>query len=134
MVLPPSQKNNAEDLLQAVIQEEERSKNFGFYWDSIDQVFEQIKSECDEIREAYLKKDFDHCKEEVGDLIHAAISLSFFAGFDPKEALEISFEKYKKRLNRVIDLVKEDGLDNLKNQPMETLLNYWKKAKLGLDL
>lgn len=29
----------------------------------------------------------------------------------------------------MVNLVKNDGLINLKNQPMKVLLSYWKKAK-----
>lgn len=126
-------KNNSKDLIEEVLELEEESKAFGFYWENLHQILEQIISECKEVEEAYSHQNYSHCEEEIGDLIHAAISLAFFCGFNPQKSLEVSFEKYKNRFNRVKELVEQDGLQNLTNQPMEVLMRYWKKAKKDLE-
>lgn len=125
-------KVTTEDLFKTILREEEISLDFGFYWETLAQIIEQVRSECLEVKEAYDRQDKEHLKEEIGDLIHATISLSVFCGHDPIEALKISTDKYQERLKALINFVKQDGLDNLKNQSMKTLLAYWDKAKIAV--
>lgn len=124
---------NTSDLFERVIKEEQESLDFGFYWENLEQILEQVRSECLEIKEAYEKnKNGEHLKEEIGDLIHATLSLCVFCQCDPHETLEISLAKYQKRLKSLMEFAKKDGFNDLKNQPMDTLLSYWKKAKIAV--
>lgn len=122
-------KASQQDLVTEVLEIEAQSKSFGFYWENISQILEQIISECHEVGEAYVAKNYTHCEEEIGDLIHAAISLAYYCGYDPHQALQVSFDKYKARFEHVKQLAAKDGLKDLKNQPMSVLMGYWKKAK-----
>lgn len=117
------------DLFKRIIEQEKAAFDFGFYWESVEQLLEQIKSECDEIQEATLKNDRAHLREEVGDLINATISLCIFLGLDPLETLSHNIEKFQLRYDTLVKIVKQEGLENLKNKPMDLLLAYWKKAK-----
>ena len=120
---------NSADLLETIVQQEKASLEFGFYWENAEQILQQAESECHEIREALLKQDLSHIKEEVGDLINAAISLCIFLGFDPKSTLSDNIEKYQKRFDTLVSLVKAEGLDDLTHKPMDVLLRYWGEAK-----
>ncbi len=119
----------SKDLFKKIVEQEKEALDFGFYWENIDQLVEQIKSECEEIKEAALNQDNLHLKEEVGDLINATISLCIFFNLDPFETLKDNVEKFQKRYDVMVSLVKKDGLQDLKNKPMEVLLTYWHKAK-----
>lgn len=119
----------SQDLFKEVMRQETESLAFGFYWENLQQILDQIKDECREVEEAYLHKDKNHLKEELGDLIAASLSLCIFCQMDPKNVLEQSITKYQKRFDALVDLVQKDGLIDLKNQPMSVLLSYWKKAK-----
>lgn len=121
--------NTTDDLLQKIIRQEETAAEFGFYWENIEQLLEQIQSECAEVKEAWLNKDNIHLKEEVGDLINATVSLCIFLKLDPFETLSESAEKFQKRYDSLVTLVNQDGLQHLKNKPLDILLNYWDKAK-----
>jgi uncharacterized protein YabN with tetrapyrrole methylase and pyrophosphatase domain len=116
-------------IFKKIEEQEKESKDFGFYWENIDQLLEQILSECAEIKDAWLKGDRHHLKEEIGDLLNAAVSLAIFCEFDAKETLRQSSDKYERRFRRLIELVKQDGLPDLRGKPIEELLNYWKLAK-----
>jgi uncharacterized protein YabN with tetrapyrrole methylase and pyrophosphatase domain len=117
------------DLLQKIINQEKAAAKFGFYWESIEQLLEQIQSECVEVKEAWLKQDNIHLKEEVGDLMNAAVSLCIFLKLDPFETLNESVEKFQQRYDSLVKLVEQDGLPHLKNKPLNILLDYWNKAK-----
>ena len=108
---------------------ENTAKQFGFYWEHIDELLEQIRSECAEVDESWQKNDRAHLQEEIGDLLLAAVSLAIFCDLDPRETLRISTDKYQKRYDAVVKLAKLDGHDHLRQQPMSLLMHYWNKAK-----
>ena len=116
-------------LLETFVEHEKNNKDFGFYWENLDQILDQIRSECDEIKDAYLKNDAEHIQEEVGDVINAAISLCVFLNLDLEETLQKNLQKFENRFNIMVELVKKDGLKNLQGQSSKTLLEYWEKAK-----
>ena len=112
---------------------EQEAIEFGFNWTHPDQIFDQIQSECQEIREVLddsAKKD--ELENELGDLMHATISLCVFTGFDPETALQKTLLKFNKRFIEVVRLAKQDGHTNLKGQRSEILMSYWNKAKLNV--
>jgi len=116
-------------ILSAIAKQEQDIEDFGFYWENVAQILDQIRSECAEVQEAYLKGDRQHTQEEVGDIINAAISLCVFLKFDPAETLQKTRKKFADRYDIMQALVKQDGLQDLQGQPTQTLLTYWEKAK-----
>lgn len=120
------------DLLKKSVEQETEAKAFGFYWESADQILEQVRSECTEIEEAISIGDQKHLKEEVGDLLNAAISLCIFLKFDPFDILDASLKKFQTRYDIMKSLVKQQGLEDLNNQPLSVLLNFWEQAKNSL--
>lgn len=117
------------DLLKRVEEQELACKEFGFYWENIDQLIEQITSECKEIKEAVENNDRTHLQEEVGDLLQAAIGLAVFCELDLHNTLQNSIDKFQKRYDAVVRLAQEDGHTNLANQTYERLMDYWNRAK-----
>jgi uncharacterized protein YabN with tetrapyrrole methylase and pyrophosphatase domain len=116
-------------MMKRVEELEKAARKFGFYWTHLSQLIEQVKSECQEIQEAAQNNDRTHLQEEVGDLIHAALSLAVFCDLDPTETLQIATDKFEKRYNKVVELAKQDGHDTLRNQPFHLLMHYWNLAK-----
>lgn len=116
-------------LLEKIEKQEINAKNFGFYWETIDQLIEQIISECHEIQEAHESKNRSHLQEEIGDLMQAAISLAVFCKFDPYETLSKSIDKFQKRYDALVEITHRDGLVNLHNKDFDVLNHYWKMAK-----
>lgn len=117
-------------LLKQVEKQELVAKEFGFYWENFLQLIEQIQNECIEIQEAWGKEDIDHLQEEVGDLMQAVIGLAVFCELDPRETLSKSIEKFQRRYDEVVHLARNEGHENLHKQPYETLMDYWKRAKI----
>ena len=117
------------NLLKRVEEQEIEAREFGFYWEHIDQLIEQIQSECAEIQEAWQKNDRSHLQEEIGDLLQAAISLAVYCGLDPQETLLKSTEKFQARYSKVVAMAQKDGYKDLHQQPFDILMNYWNRAK-----
>lgn len=123
------QKESTNSLLRKIEKLELEAKEFGFYWENLNQLIEQVQSECLEIQEAWNKNDPSHLQEEVGDLIQAAISLSIFCGLDPYETLLKSIQKFQKRYSVLVDMARRDGYNHLRGQSLEVLMKYWNLAK-----
>ncbi len=117
------------DLFQHIIDQETTAKAFGFYWESLEQLLQQIRDEANEIDAAAKTTNKAHLQEEIGDLMNAVVSLCIFCGFNPTETLSANIEKFQRRYDAVVQLVKQDGLTNLQGEPMAILMDYWNKAK-----
>ncbi len=117
------------DLFKKIAKQEREALAFGFYWENIDQLIDQICSECAEIRESWEKGDSVHLQEEIGDLLHAAVCLAIFCKMDPHETLKKNIDKFQKRYDRVVALVKQEGREHLLGESLEILMHYWNRAK-----
>lgn len=116
--------------LQKLITEEKKARIFGFDWPDYEMIFEQIIDEIREVREDIENNAPPHkIQEEIGDVLHVAISLCVYAGFDVEETLAMVNNKFSKRMARVQELTIHQGLPNLKGQSMECMLELWRKAK-----
>ena len=117
------------EILDNIKKLDTQATTFGFQWSKASEIIDQIISECREI-EQELQDSPEKLQEELGDLIHATLSLCLFCGFDPKDTLEKSVLKFQKRFEAVKKITRESGLENLQNQPMEKLMEIWQKAKM----
>ncbi len=71
-------------------------------------IIEQAIDECREIKEAIEKKEgSNRIQEEMGDLIHSAISLCIYSGFDVEETLDKVTNKFGKRMQAMKKLTYE---------------------------
>lgn len=122
------------DLLDKVVVLEDDASQFGFRWETSDQIMQQIESECAEIKEhldeGLLQANQAALQEEIGDLLHAAFSLCVFCNFSPRETLEQTLTKFGRRLNAVKDITQERGLNSLNGLPFDELMAIWDQAKV----
>lgn len=124
----------SENALQKILAIEKDARDFGFDWPNIDMIIDQTISECEEIRDAVNNNEPKHrLHEEIGDLIHTAISLCYFAGFDTEETLLKASKKFTARMDALKVIAKQRGLDNLKGQDINFMLELWKSAKEMTD-
>jgi len=107
---------------------EQDARQFGFEWPDAETIIDQAIDECREIKEAILHKEPpDRIQEEIGDLLHTAISLCVFAGFDVEGTLQKVNTKFGGRMNAMKLLTQQ--LDTLHGQSFDYLLSVWKQAK-----
>jgi uncharacterized protein YabN with tetrapyrrole methylase and pyrophosphatase domain len=121
------------DLLKKVESLEIQAKEYGFYWHNAEQVMQQIHSECKEIEELLddRNKQSKELQEEIGDLLHAAISLCVYCGYDSKTTLEQALNKFEKRFIMTKYYAKQDGHNNLHGKTVKEMMKYWDMAKMS---
>ncbi|KTD15966.1 nucleoside triphosphate pyrophosphohydrolase MazG [Legionella lansingensis] len=122
--------NSPNNPLKTLIAVEEDARHFGFEWPNEEMIIDQAISECDEIRAALKGEESrERLQEEIGDLLHTAISLCIFAGFEPEETLAKITKKFNKRILALKEIANTQGFSTLKHQPIELLMELWQQAK-----
>ena len=123
------QNNSLHDLIRL----EQEARDFGFDWPDVDMILKQALSECEEIREAIDNKEsLSRVQEETGDLLHTAISLCCYLGFDVEQTLDLTVKKFGARMAALKKATHEVGLLDLKEQPSDFMLSLWEKAKKNI--
>ncbi len=120
------------NLLEKIAALENEATEFGFQWETTDQIMTQIQSECigvDDHLKAGINDNSSALQEEIGDLLHAVFSLCVFCKLDLKDTLQQTVEKFERRLRAVKMIAHEMKLINLEGQTFDELMSIWKQAK-----
>ena len=116
--------------LDRLITLEREARKFGFDWPDEAMILDQAISECQEIREAIHRGEpLYRVQEEIGDLLHTAISLCLFAEFEVDETVAIINKKFGDRMEAIKALAKSRGLENFHGQTTEFMMELWREAK-----
>jgi len=102
---------------------QEKTAQFGFDWDNVDQVWDKVREEMEEFRTATNEREKE---EEFGDLLFSLINYARWKGIDPEAALERTNLKFRYRFEQVEKAAGEKGLADMPLAEMEAL---WQKAK-----
>src|SRR5437899_2509939 len=86
-----------------------KASRAGFDWESAEGVFEKLREEADELRQAAEAKDTRKIEEETGDLLFAAVNLARVMQVDPEIALKNANTKFSQRFREMERLATEKG-------------------------
>ncbi len=103
----------------------------GFDWDQPLAVLAKVDEELTELRQALENADRQGMREELGDLLFAAVNLARFAEIDPEFALQEATAKFMARFRLMEEMIKAQGLD-LQRMSLDELDQFWVEAKLQL--
>lgn len=110
---------------------QEKARQVGFEWENKDQVWEKVKEEEKELREAIEKGQQKEIEEEFGDLIFSLINYSRFLNIDAENALEITNKKFVSRFRKMEEMAISSGkqISNMTLSEMDGIWNQIKKIK-----
>jgi tetrapyrrole methylase family protein/MazG family protein len=100
----------------------------GFDWENAAGIFEKMREECAELRQALEKKETAEVEEEIGDLFFAAVNLARFLKVDPEIALKNANAKFSRRFREMERLAKESGRE-FERVPRAEMESLWDAAK-----
>ena len=103
-------------------------KDYGFKWESTDQIFEKLEEEINELKEAIKSKNNSEIKKEFGDIYFTLLNLSNFLKINPESALKKTNMKFLDRFS----IVEEHAGDNIKKQTPKDFQRLWQIAKQKL--
>ena len=107
---------------------QEKASHAGFDWEGIDEVWEKLDEEINELRFAQKENDINKIREEIGDLLFTVINLSRFFGISAENALRGSNNKFIKRF-QLLEKIIFDMNKNINDFPANELDEIWKEAK-----
>lgn len=111
---------------------QEKVKGVGFEWDNTGDVWNKVQEELNELHhEISSGTDQQKIEEEFGDVLFSIINYARFIKVNPENALAVTNKKFIQRFKKLEELMLEDGMD-ISNSDLETMNQYWDKAKLQL--
>jgi MazG family protein len=107
---------------------QDKTKQVGFEWDHIDQVWEKVQEEIAELKEAVdEKKSIDEIEGELGDVFFALINYARFLKIDPETALDKVNQKFRKRFQ----FIEDNAPKPLTEMTLEEMDRLWNESKIS---
>lgn len=106
-----------------------KAAKVGFDWENIDQVFDKVEEEIDELHRAVDSERSDDIEGEIGDLLFAVVNLARKLDIEPETALKRTNRKFRKRFGFIESSLKADG-KTLEDSNLSEMDSLWNKAKL----
>ena len=107
---------------------QEKAAGVGFDWDNVDNVFEKIQEEIDELKEAILSNKKNKIEDELGDVLFSIVNLSRHIECDPETSLRQSTNKFIYRFTLLEKHLAQKKI-NFKDQSLSELDVLWNKIK-----
>jgi len=103
-------------------------KEYGFKWESTNQIFEKLEEEINELKEAIKSNNDSEIKNEFGDIYFTLLNLSNFLKINPESALQKTNKKFLDRFS----IIEHHAGDNIKKQTSKDFQRLWQIAKRKL--
>jgi MazG family protein len=110
---------------------QEKAKQVGFEWENREQVWEKVKEEESELKEAMEGGDQEKIEEEFGDLMFSLVNFARFLNVDAENALERTNKKFITRFTEMEQKARTYGkeLNSMTLEEMDMIWNEIKREK-----
>lgn len=112
-----------------------KAARVGFDWKSVDDIFDKLQEEIEELRSAIkehanLKDEATHARvrEEMGDLLFAATNIARHMQVEPEAALKLTNRKFRRRF-AFIETSLHDRGQAFDQTSIDELEELWQEAK-----
>jgi tetrapyrrole methylase family protein/MazG family protein len=102
-----------------------RAAHVGFDWPDVEGVWEKLKEEINEFRDA---SDARSRADEMGDLLLAAVNLSRWYKIDPESALREANARFRERFSQIEDAARAQDRP-LADLTLDEMEDLWQLAK-----
>lgn len=109
---------------------QKRCAHVGFDWDNIEDVFDKVVEEVQEVKEELQAETINSSAltEELGDLMFAVVNLCRHAKTDPETVLRKANQKFSRRFTGVEAQVHQSG-KSFSEHTLDDLEAYWQQVK-----
>ncbi|WP_116963624.1 nucleoside triphosphate pyrophosphohydrolase [Fastidiosibacter lacustris] len=104
-----------------------RASAVGFDWDNIEDVFDKLVSEVNELKQV-LKVDEKKAQEELGDLMFSCVNLARHLKADPEMLLRGANKKFERRF-RGIEIALKEKKRHIRDVSLDELNALWEAQK-----
>ena len=107
---------------------QEKASGVGFDWNKIDQVYDKLYEEIDELKHAIKLKNKHNIEEELGDVLFSIVNLSRHINVNPEVALDKSIIKFINRFQKLEKYMDSQKIE-FKEQSLSVLDKLWEQIK-----
>ena len=107
---------------------QEKASYAGFDHDNIEDAWEKLNEELNELKSAQEKRDIENIKEEIGDVLFSVVNLSRFFDIPAEDMLRKTNRKFITRFQAIERELKEKG-KKLEDSTLEEMEKIWEKSK-----
>ena len=107
---------------------QQKASYAGFDWDEVEQVWNKVHEEIQELKDAQSNEAKDHIAEEIGDVLFAVVNLARYLEIPAEDALRKTNQKFTSRFSKVEEGIKAQGKE-LEDASLEEMDAIWEKAK-----
>src|SRR5947207_11553997 len=107
----------------------------GFDWKNVEEIFDKMHEELDELREAITthlvtndEADHAHVREEIGDLLFVITNIARRLNVEPEAALKLSNRKFRQRFGFIEKSLREQDR-KFEDTTIDDLEKLWQEAK-----
>lgn len=105
---------------------QQKTKQVGFEWETVEQVKAKLDEEMAELEEAItLNEGHNRVEEEFGDVLFSMVNYARFLNVDPEAALEKVNKKFKSRFG----YIEANAPKPLEDMTLEEMDGLWNEAK-----
>jgi MazG family protein len=112
-----------------------KAARVGFDWKSVDDIFDKLQEEIEELRVAIkdhsaTQDEANHARvrEEIGDLLFAATNIARHLQVEPEAALKLTNRKFRRRFHHIESRLEEQG-KTFDATSIDELEELWQEAK-----
>ena len=107
---------------------QQKASYAGFDWNEVEQVWDKIHEEIQELKEAQSENTKEHIAEEIGDVLFSVVNLARFLDIPAEDALRKTNKKFTDRFARVEEELKKRG-KTVEESNLEEMDDIWNKVK-----
>jgi len=112
-----------------------KAARVGFDWEKVEDVFEKLREETEELRAAIAEhaeseSESDHARvrEEVGDLLFVVTNIARHLKVEPEAALKLTNRKFRRRFGYIEESLEARG-QGFETATLAELETLWQEAK-----
>ena len=105
-----------------------KAAKVGFDWENVEQIFDKVNEEIDELKAEMSGNQSQGIEEEIGDLLFAVVNLARRLDVEPETALKKTNRKFRRRFKFIESELKKQS-KSIEQSNLQEMDALWNEAK-----
>ena len=107
---------------------QEKASYTGFDWSKIDDAWDKMDEEIEELKCAIKEQDIENMQEEIGDVLFSIVNISRKLNFPAEDMLRQANKKFENRFKGIERVLKSRG-EKIEETSLEEMEKIWENQK-----